>query len=161
MAEENTRITADDEIRKIDNLLKQYEEKNNIHTIKHDPETNRILDLTLDELKKITEIECGIYAYVLSKHAYNIQKLVNEEQARYNWADNRLKQIYGKYGQSCRGYTFEERLLSLVSNNDYARRLHELMGFAQNRIDRLNFLSTKVSFISKTLDSLKDSKRRG
>ena len=54
-------------------------------------ELNRYLTMNRDDLEKLTPSDCGEIAYRLSQFVFHLQRTINREIARYNWAEEEIK----------------------------------------------------------------------
>lgn len=122
-------------------------------------EVGRLLDMAPEVLWKLSGTECGEAAFLLTRFAMHLQNAVNREQARVRWSEESVKKIIAPTVGQQKGYSYEERKMAAIRENDAATKIESLRVKAQLRIDRISYLSAKVESLAKALISLQQSKR--
>ena len=78
-----------------DKILDQYENSIGLPQYNRDAlpekELNQYLSMNRDELEKLVPQDCGQIAYRISQFVFHLQRTINREIARYNWADEEIK----------------------------------------------------------------------
>jgi hypothetical protein len=110
-------------------------------------------------VRKWTAQNCGEAAYCLRQFSFRLQQAFNRESARVKWCNESIDAIIAPILMEYRGYSFDERKVQAVRDNDAAKKFDELRVKASLRMERLLYLSTKVSEMAKTLEALQFSKR--
>lgn len=118
------------------------------------------LNLTYEQLKKISPQECLILNYKLHQYGLYIQSLHNRADNIKNWANHNLNVVVGKEGHNYGDkYTkFEERKAMVTSGNSYAKALNDILLKASSKATELTMLAAKIEKIAFALYEL--SKRR-
>jgi hypothetical protein len=155
--------TADERLAELDRILDEYELRLGVPALTGEDEVTtearRVLDLPPSELRKMSAIDCGVAAHVMEQFGRRVQQAVNREQARVTWADRSINRIIAKKVNNYKGYSFEERKLQAINDDDAASKLDEIRVKAQLRIDRISYLAARASGQAKTLLSIKNSKQ--
>ena len=105
-------------------------------------------------------MECGEISYILNAFAFHLQKEINKEQSRVNWAQAKIDLKVGDLAQQYKGYSYEERKRQAINNDDILRKLEEIRRYAQTRLDRLSYLPGQVNKMANSLEQLQRSKKR-
>lgn len=122
-------------------------------------EARRLLNMTPSLLRKMSAVDCAEAAFCLGQYAHRVQQAINREQGRVTWAAESVKRIIAKKVNNYKGYSFEERKLQAVNDDDAARKLEQIRVRAQLRIDRVSYLAARADGMAKTLLSLKNAKQ--
>ena len=144
----------------LDAILDGYCAVNGIKYGSHNSEVENYIGMSRIELCKLSGEECGEISYILQAFAFHLQKEINKEQARVNWADNLINLKAADLAQQYNGYSYEERKKQAISNDDLLRKLEEIRRYAMTRLDRLSYLPARVAKMADSLEQLQYSKRR-
>ena len=85
---------ARERLAKLDSVLDEYESSIGLPKFTdnfHDDSAKKYLQLTRDQIEKLTPDQCSEAALLLSGLAFHLQRSYNREIARINWADKILK----------------------------------------------------------------------
>ena len=85
---------AKEQLDKIDSVLDQYECSLGLPKFNdnfYDDTAKRYLQLSRDQMEKLTPEQCAEAALLLASLSFHIQRSYNREIARVNWADRTLK----------------------------------------------------------------------
>ena len=85
---------AKEQLDKIDTVLDEYESSLGLPKFNddfHDDTAKRYLQLSRDQIEKLTPEQCAEAALLLASLSFHIQRSYNREIARVNWADKTLK----------------------------------------------------------------------
>jgi hypothetical protein len=121
-------------------------------------EARRLLGMAPSAVRKMGAVECGESAYVLGQFAFRLQQAQNREQGRVTWATEAVKRTIAPRVDKYSGYSFEERKLKAVRDDEAASKLDAIRVRAQMRLDRLSFMAARADGLVKTLLSLKNTK---
>ena len=97
---------ARERLAKLDSVLDEYESSLGLPSFNdnfHDDTAKKYLQLTRNQIEKLTPDQCSEAALLLSSLAFHIQRSYNREIARINWADKILKSTIAGKEQSYRG----------------------------------------------------------
>lgn len=125
-------------------------------------EIEKALNLTEEDLKVMSDEDCAISAHTLSQYSLYLQKDINRNTTRANWARDNLNTLLAKskdqYGDKWTKH--EMKLAALCKGDSEAIALHDVLKHAEARITSLNNITMHISLICNTLLGLKSSKRR-
>lgn len=154
--------TAKEELQDWDVLLDEYE--NQLGLPKYNPgvlseqELNSYLTMSRDELEKLTPEDCGQISYRLGQFSFHIQRTINREIARYNWADETTKAVIADDINNYKGYGYIEKSNQAIKHNDKAQSLNKIKIYAKQRTDRLSYLANSIKNLSDILLSIQKIK---
>lgn len=142
-------MSSKDEVEYWDKILDEYESGIGLTQYRSDilpeSELNTYLTMTRDELEKITPDDCGQIAYRLGQFSFHVQRTINREQARYDWADDTIKSVIADEINSYKGYGYVEKSLQAIKHNDRAMSLDKIRKYAKQRINRLSYLANSIN----------------
>jgi len=121
-------------------------------------ELNKYFTMSRDTIEKQTPEDCAQIAYRLGQYAFFIQRTVNREIARHNWAEETIKETIANEINNYKGYGFVEKSLQAIQNNDKATSLNKIKKYTKQRIDRLSYLSNNIKNLSDILLSIQKTK---
>lgn len=157
-----TTKTAKEELGEWDTLLDQYE--NSIGLSLYNPmvlsedELNTYLTMNRDELEKITPEDCGQISYRLAQFSFHVQRTINRELARFNWAEETIKEIIADEINNYKGYGYIEKSYQAIKHNDKAQALNKIKKYAKQRSDRLSYLANGIKNLSDILMNIQKIK---
>ena len=154
--------TTKEELETWDNLLDEYEHKiglpKYIEEILPEQELQTYLTMNRDVLEKTTPEDCGQIAYRLAQFSFHIQRTLNRELARHNWAEETIKEVIADDINNYKGYGYIEKSSQAIKHNDRANKLSKIKKYAKQRSDRLTYLATSIKNLSDILISIQRSK---
>lgn len=146
---------------KIDLILDEYETSIGLATYSENfnnaPEAQKYLSLSRDQIEKISIEECAEAAYILGSLAFHISRSINREQSRLNWAKSSIREIICTKAHSYSG-AWSNQDMQAILDNDVSRKLNDICKYCQQRIDRLNYLSSSIKNISDLFINLQRAK---
>ena len=110
-----------------------------------------------DVLEKFT-VTVGEIAYRIGQFGFHIQRSLNREVARHNWADETIKETIADEINNYKGYGYVEKSLQAIKHNDRASKLNQIKNYANQRLDRLTYLSSTLKNLSDILISIQRAK---
>jgi len=124
------------------------------------PETelNEYLTMPRNSLEKMTVDDCGQIAYRLGQFAFHLQRTINRENARINWAEGTIKEVIADEINNYKGYGYVEKSNQAIKHNDKASMLNKIKKYAQQRSDRLTYLASSIKNLSDILISVQKAK---
>ena len=147
-----TKISSKDELNNWDKLLDEYEQSIGLSSYKSnflpESELNSYLSMNRDELEKLNPDDCAQISYRLSQFSFHIQRTINRELARYNWADETIKDTIADELNNYKGYGYVEKSYQAIKHNDKAISLNKIKKYAKQRADRLSYLANGVKNLS-------------
>jgi hypothetical protein len=154
--------TAKEEIKYWDDILDEYEQSIGLSLYKNDAlpedELNNYLTMTRDALEKLNPEDCAQISYRLGQFSFHIQRTLNRELARYNWADEQIKETVADEINNYKGYGYAEKAGQAIKHNDRAQSLNNIKKFAKQRSDRLSYLANGLKNLSDILLSIQRNK---
>lgn len=154
----DNKISSKDELNHWDKLLDDYEQSIGMPGYKTDflpeNELNHYLSMSRDELEKLNPDDCGQISYRLAQFSFHIQRTINRELARYNWADETIKDIIADEINNYKGYGYIEKSYQAIKHNDKALSLNKIKKYAKQRADRLSYLANGVKNLSDIIMSI-------
>ena len=109
-------------------------------------------------LESLSPEDCGQIAYRLGQYAFYIQRTINRETARYNWADETIKEVIADELNNYKGYGYVEKSIQAIKHNDKAEALNAIKKYAKQRTDRLLYIATSIKNLSDILLSIQRNK---
>jgi hypothetical protein len=145
-----------------DKVLDEYEKNIGMGSYKSDAfpeeELNGYFTMSRDELEKTTPEVCGEISYRLAQFAFHVQRTLNRELARHNWADETIKETIADEINNYKGYGFIEKSLQAIKHNDKAAALNKIKKYAKQRIDRLSYIANSIKNLSDIMLSVQKIK---
>lgn len=156
--------TAKESIKYWDSVLDEYEQSIGMPLYKDDgmpsDELNEYLTMNRDTLEKLNPEDCAQISYRLAQFAFHIQRTVNRELARYNWAEEVIKETIADELNNYKGYGYIEKASQAIKHNDKAQALNKIKNYAKQRSDRLSYIANSVKNLSDILLSIQKNKVR-
>lgn len=154
--------SAKDDISYWDSILDEYENSMGLPSYVADAlpssELNTYLVMSRDELEKLGPEDCAQISYRLGQFSFHIQRSANREMARYNWADETIKELIADEINNYKGYGYVEKAYQAIKHNDKASSLNNIKKYAKQRSDRLVYLSNSIKNLSDILLSIQRNK---
>ena len=154
--------TSKEELEYWDKILDEYENSiglpsNNSNTETSD-ELNQYLTMSRDVIERLTPEDCAQISYRLGQMSFHIQRTLNREIARHNWAEDTAKMVIAEEINNYKGYGYIEKFYQAVKNNDRASSLYKIQKYAKQRMDRLSYLSNSLKNLSDILLAVQRNK---
>jgi hypothetical protein len=151
-----------EEVKYWDDILDEYEQSVGLPGYKNDllpeSELNEYLTMSRDTLEKLNPEDCAQISYRLGQFAFHIQRTINREIARYNWADESIKETISDEINNYKGYGYLEKSGQAIKHNERAQALNNIKKFAKQRSDRLSYLANGIKNLSDILLSIQRNK---
>jgi hypothetical protein len=154
--------TTKEELESWDAILDEYEKNIGLPIYNSEclseNELQTYLTMNRDVLEKTTPEDCGQIAYRLTQFSFHLQRTLNRETARYNWAEETIKEIIADELNNYKGYGYVEKSSQAIKHNDRANSLNKIKKYAKQRLDRLTYLASAVKNLSDILIAIQKSK---
>lgn len=155
--------TIADQLAQFEATLNEYESKIDLIFPKCQPAIiDKAINLSQEEINVMSAEDCGLHAHTLAQYILYLQKDINRNSVRINWAKNRLNRLLGtvndQYGDKWTKY--EVKLGALCSDNSEAAALNNVILHAESRILSLTNVTMHISLICNTLSNLQTTKRQ-
>lgn len=151
-----------EELQYWDTILDEYESSMGMPSYAEDSmpseELNEYLTMNRSMLEKLTPDDCGEIAYRLSQFGFHIQRTLNREIARYNWSDEKIKEVIADEINNYKGYGYIEKSLQAIKHNEKAYALNTIKRYAKQRMDRLSYLANNIKNLSDIIISIQRNK---
>ena len=151
---------AKEQLEKLDTILDEYESSLGVPKFIddfHDDSAKKYLQLSRNEIEKLTPEQCSEAALFLASLSFHLQRSYNREIARVNWAASNLKKkVAGREGQY-KG-SWDSQHYQAIKEDGYMCKLDGIRVYAQQRADRLTYLSSSVKNISDIFLNVQRSK---
>lgn len=157
-----TTKTSKEELQDWDRILDEYE--SSIGLPKYNPgilpeeELSKYLSMNRDELEKFTPEDCGQISYRLTQFSLHIQRTINREIARANWAEENIKVTIADDINSYKGYGYIEKSYQAIKHNEKANSLNKIKTYAKQRVDRLSYIANSIKNLSDILIAIQKIK---
>lgn len=154
--------SAADQVNYWDKVLDEYEASIGLPTYSSqllpEDELNSYLSMNRDQLEKLTPEDCAQISYRLAQFSFHVQRTINRENARYNWADETLKETIADEINNYKGYGYIEKSTQAIKHNDKANSLNKIKKYAKQRSDRLTYLATSTKNLSDIILAIQKTK---
>ena len=141
---------AKQQLEQVDKVLDEYESSLGLPVFEsefHDQSAKKYMGLSRTQIEKLTPDECGQAALLLASLSFHIQRSYNREVARVNWATQVLKATVAGREQAYKG-SWESQFNQAIKEDGYASKILSIKRYAQQRADRITYLSTSIKNIS-------------
>lgn len=154
--------SSKEEVQYWDSILDEYEKGIGISLYSPvslpEDELNTYLSMNRDQIEKLTPEDCAQIAYRLGQFAFHLQRTANREIARYNWADETIKEVIADELNQYKGYGYIEKSAQAIKHNEKATMLNNIRKYAKQRIDRLSYLANSVKHLSDIILAVQKTK---
>ena len=142
-------LTASERLARFEKATEAYIDSKHLCPIGFNIEAVGILNLGLEELKKLSAEDCVTSAYVVFAYANYLQEEHNQNVVKLNYANDSLRQIVAdEMGQFDKYTKHEIKQQHVINNNEFATKLDNIRKHAQARVDKMH-------------DKIKDVRRMG
>lgn len=121
-------------------------------------ELQQYLTMNRDNIEKLSPEDCAQISMRLGQFAFHIQRTLNREIARHNWAEETIKEVIAFSINDYKGYGYVEKSYQAINDNEKATALNKIKKYAKQRMDRLGFLANNIKNISDILLSIQRTK---
>lgn len=121
-------------------------------------ELQEYLTMNRDSIEKLTPEDCAQISMRLAQFAFHVQRTINREQARHNWAEETIKEVIANEINNYKGYGYIEKSYQAITGNEKASALNKIKKYARQRMDRLGFLANNIKNLSDILLAIQRTK---
>lgn len=156
------KTTSKEELEKWDSILDEYE--SSIGFNKYAPdflsenELNSYFSMNRDAVEKLSPEDCAQIAYRLSQFAFHVQRTLNREITRFNWAEETVKEVIADEVNNYKGYGYIEKYYQAIKHNDRAHNLNAIKKYAKQRMDRLSYISNNIKNLADMILNIQKTK---
>ena len=152
---------ASDRLAEIDSVLDSYEQSSGLprHTEAFHDNTavKEYMTMPRTHMEKLTLEQCAEAALLLGGFSFHVQRLYNREIARVNWANSSLKALVAGRESQYSG-SWESQYNQAIKEDGYTSKMRRIMVYAQQRADRLTYLSNSIKNMSDLFINLQRAK---
>lgn len=155
--------TTKEQVEQWDKVLDEYEsviglgKYSETHAF-NEAELNGYFTMSRDVIEKLSPEDCAQVSYRLAQYAFFIQRTINREIARHNWAEETIKETIADEINNYKGYGYIEKSLQAIKHNDKASSLNKIKKYAKQRMDRLSYLANSIKNLSDIMLSVQKTK---
>lgn len=154
--------SSKEEVQYWDKILDEYEHSLGISQYASNSmpenELNDYITMSRDRIEKLTPEDCAQIAYRLAQFSFHIQRTINREIARFNWADETIKETIADEVNNYKGYGYIEKAGQAIKHNEKASGLNNIKKYAKQRMDRLSYLANNLKNLSDIILSVQKTK---
>lgn len=121
-------------------------------------ELNEYFHMSRDNIEKLTPEDCAQISLRLVQYSLFLQRTINREIARYNWAEESIKETIADEVNNYRGYGYIEKSIQAIKHNDKANGLNKIKKYAKQRIDRLSYIANNIKNLSDIILAVQKTK---
>ncbi len=155
-------VTPSAKMAQVDKWLDEFESKLGIPRftdIKIAANLGEYLSKTHDELRQLTPEQCAEIATLVVAASVTIQAAYNKELSHVTWANDALRLGVAGKTENYRGSFFQQES-QVIKHDDYLFKVFRIKSYAQQRVDRLSFLSNTLHKFAEKLENLQQAKLR-
>jgi hypothetical protein len=154
--------SSKEELQHWDKILDEYENTIGLseysQSVINNEEINKYTTMNRDEIEKLNPEDCAQISYRLSQFSFYLQRTLNREIARYNWAEESIKEVIADEINNYKGYGYIEKSLQAIKHNEKASGLNNIKKYAKQRSDRLQYLANSIKNLSDVMLSIQKTK---
>jgi hypothetical protein len=154
-------MNPDELLVKAENILDNYEKLSGIPEFRmYDvEEVSKYFHLKIEQLNKLSAIECAEVSYILAQYSFYLQRMYNRESAKHRWAQDQLTKVVCDKLESYDTYMKHDHKIALIAKeNKVVERLQSIINYTSQIMERMNFLSTSVKNMSEIMSNLQKAK---
>lgn len=164
MAETINKNSSSEQVNYWDKVLDEYEASIGLSTYNantfREEELNEYLTMDRNVLEKLSPEDCAQISYRLAQFSLHIQRTLNRENARLNWAEETIKETIADDINNYKGYGYVEKSTQAIKHNEKASALNKIKKYAKQRSDRLTYISSCIKNLSDILLSINKMKAK-
>jgi hypothetical protein len=156
-------MNTKEQVEEWDRILDEYEKSiglgtySDIHNFTEE-ELNSYFSMSRDVIEKLTPEDCAQISLRLAQYALFLQRTINREIARHNWAEESIKESIADEINNYKGYGYIEKSLQAIKHNDKASGLNRIKKYAKQRMDRLSYLANNIKNLSDIILAVQKTK---
>jgi len=156
-------MNTKEKVEEWDRILDEYEKSiglgtySDIHNFTEE-ELNSYFSMSRDVIEKLTPEDCAQISLRLAQYALFLQRTINREIARHNWAEESIKESIADEINNYKGYGYIEKSLQAIKHNDKASGLNRIKKYAKQRMDRLSYLANNIKNLSDIILAVQKTK---
>lgn len=115
-------------LQEIDDQIDAIEKTFGLYTVLHNPNIDNILNISEDELDKLTSDECNLYGFACVQYCLSVQKNINRAKAIRGYLTKQLDLLIAKEYSNYKTDKFTPYEIvknSVINGNGYALKINE------------------------------------
>lgn len=131
-------LKASEKLSKHIESINEYINMSNTSFVGFKEEFLTVSNLSLEDLKKLTQQDAIDTAYILYSYSTYIHEEINKNKIALSWCNNEIEKMIVKHNNSFGQYTkHESKKYILAENNSYVASLENMREVAEARIQSL------------------------
>lgn len=150
-------LTAKQRLDERDRVLDKFEHDAGLPAPKppgSEEELEEYLNMGRTEMATMSAEACAEVATRLSQYSFYLQRLINQQVARRDYAESELRRYFSVAAMDFDFVPFETKLDLAIADDSFGLALRGIAAYAKQRIDRLEYLSKCVSGLADKFASL-------
>ena len=144
----------------IDDALDAYEKSIGVPVINSAIDEDNItkcISMPQSYREKMTIEECAEMAVECNILAYHMMRAFNREKARHTWAHEAIQSIVSSTCHQFSG-TWQRQEKQAIAQDSAAAKLEKIKNYAQQRMDRINYLPNQLKNLADSFNNLQRAK---
>ncbi len=149
------------EVTKVENYIDKFQTDQKLPqslAVSVQTEVEELLSQDIGNLKLTAEMY-GEKALKLSQFSFFLQKQINKESAKIIWLNKKIDGIIGPRLKQQKAYSWEERKLSAIAEDDAAVKFDKLKVMSEMKVSSLSYLGMKIDGIANKFSELQQTLR--
>jgi hypothetical protein len=131
-------LKASDKLSEFIDSIEKYINLSNTKFSNFREEYFLVSNLSIEDLKKLTQQESFDYAYLLYGYSTYIQDEINKNKIALNWCNDQLEKLVAKHNDEFSQYAkHESKKQTIIMNNNYAMSIDNMRKVAEGRVQAL------------------------
>lgn len=151
----------EEKVQEIQKFLKDHSQKIGLGKLVSYSKTEYYLNISPENLRKLSSQECAEAANILVRQSLFIQGQINYEQAIAKWCAEYIDYIIApsisKQGDKFTPYPYRKSMA--IAQEPVAIYLHKMLSRLKLKIENMNFLQSRLDKVAETFTQLYFSKR--
>jgi hypothetical protein len=147
-------------IEQLNHTTQSYFQRIGLSTIKHNSEVEKYLELSREDMSKLSANECVEIAHMLTRESLYLQQQINQNNSKIFWINAKIDATvaprlnnYDKY------MPHQSKKLCAIKDDDVLESLYKNLIQCQTQNELLAYLPTYIKNLSDTLIELSKIKR--
>lgn len=120
---------------------------------------DRYFVMRIEQLNKLSAIECAEAAYVLAQYSFYLQRMYNRESSKNRWASDQMTKLVCDKIENYDTYMkYDNKIALIAKENDVVKKIQSIINYTEQIKERLNFLSTSVKNMCDIMSNLQKAK---
>lgn len=122
-------------------------------------QVDRYFKMTIEQLNKLTAMECAEAAYILAQYSFYMQRMYNRESAKHRWATDQMARLLCDKLEGYDTYMkYDHKVALIAKENIVVEKLSSIISYTSQIMERLNFLSTSIKNMCEIMSNIQKAK---